>query len=462
MAEINKNFEAKVGSSKSGKRKNKQRKVASNHKDKKSNQSSKHINNDKPSDSHAKAENPGHESDYEIVSPPPMKESDDSFNWLVLLKGLGVVLIIMVATGFIWSSFSDYIAPYMSVFRFDPASDRTFNHLTDRVIALEKRLEVTSAEKKSIKEMEKERSSLQSGVKEIFAQLKRLEVDLDNVKELSGKVGVSVDREDAKAFFDDFTDRLSQLEKYDATVEDLVERLERLESSGSKNIAKNIQLTEEKNLLLRSEINKMQERLDQVELEKSKRRERSQTRMSEKRISDIVDIVSKLRKSVIIGVPYQKQLKVLRGLLKGEDGITTPLLELEKHSTKGVMASHALLEKFLELSGKVVLSSRGEQINSYLPQKIINQLSSLISFRRMDGKAEHSAIDSHLFKIEKSLKNIRLEDAHQFATELINKFPSTKDLMTPWISVVNTRLLADRAIASLHVYVITLIAQGGK
>ena len=201
---------------------------------------------------------------------------------------------------------------------------------------------------------------------------------------------------------------------------------------------------------------------DQVELEKSKRRERSQTRMSEKRISDIVDIVSKLRKSVITGVPYGKQLKGLRGLLKGEDGVTAPLMELEKHSTKGVVTSHALLEKFLELSGKVVLSSRGEQINSYLPQKIINQLSSLISFRRMDGKAEHSVIDSHLFKIEKSIKNRSLDDAHQFATELINKFPSTKDLMTPWISLVNTRLLADRAIASLHIYVITLIAQGGK
>ncbi len=85
-----------------------------------------------------------------------------------------------------------------------------------------------------------------------------------------------------------------------------------------------------------------------------------------------------------------------------------------------------------------------------------------MSFRRMDGNADLSAIDSHLFKIEKSIKNRSLEDAQQSATELIKKFPATKDVMLPWISAVNARLLADRAIASLHVYVITMIAQGGK
>ena len=138
------------------------------------------------------------------------------------------------------------------------------------------------------------------------------------------------------------------------------------------------------------------------------------------------------------------------------------MLELENFSTRGVETPSSLKQAFSDLSGKIVVVSKSSKNSETLTQRILNSAASLIAFRRVDGKADSTSVDAYIVKVENSLRAGNLEGAKLFATNIIRDFPETLKIIHSWISSVNERLLAERAIASLHVYTVALIAQSGK
>ena len=93
------------------------------------------------------------------------------------------------------------------------------------------------------------------------------------------------------------------------------------------------------------------------------------------------------------------------------------------------------------------------------PVRVSSQVLSLVSVRRVDGKARKKSIDTYIANVENALEKSNLDDVLHATKKLIHAFPSGTLIVQPWLSAVKARLLAERAVTSLHVYVVALIAQ---
>jgi len=389
---------------------------------------------------------------YEVVSPPPTIDPYKGFSWGALLIKASFLILFVGGLFVSWPFWSPYIDPYFPILKDNSTSDPQLRGLVDRITALESRVDGEIKEDNSISDLEVERTRLQNGVEKLFNRLQTLEKSHEEVKQMFADAGVYMDNEEAQRTFDKLTERLSLLERRGGDVASLAGRLHALESTGSEDVVFALKRAEDMNQRLNLTLKNLQERLNKVE----------QSGVAELRISRIPTIilaVSQLRRSVLSGRPFLKDLNVLRGVLSSNDGMKAPVMILERYSKSGISTILGLRQYFTKISRVLVTKSRVTKKSDDWYENIRSRIFSLVSIRRIDGDSDESSLESYILKVEKFLETEDLRSAVKAFKELTVQFTEMTKIVEPWLNKANARLLAERAITSLHVSAIALLDQ---
>ena len=117
-------------------------------------------------------------------------------------------------------------------------------------------------------------------------------------------------------------------------------------------------------------------------------------------------------------------------------------------------------ERFEALAGKIVQASRQVEEKDWL-DRAVNRMSKLVSWRRVDGRAEKSSVDALVASAEAHLKAGDLKAAIKAVEGLSVNTPANAKaaaVAASWLADAKARLAADRAIAGLHLHALSLLA----
>ena len=77
-------------------------------------------------------------------------------------------------------------------------------------------------------------------------------------------------------------------------------------------------------------------------------------------------------------------------------------------------------------------------------------------------EANKGTIESFVAQVERHLRQGDLTAAEKTANQIKDVSESAAKIVEPWLKGVKNRLMVERAVASLHVYAVSLIAHGKK
>ena len=405
----------------------------------------------------ASAKNDGDTTTYEVVTPPTPIDRPKSSGFGTFLLFVLVIGMVGVGTYLTWPRWSPYVAAYVPMLEYKPAPDPNLAKLSIRIEALEEDAKNLSNAQNTIAEMEKERARLQDGVKSLLGRLDQMEAAVDNVKQLIAATGVGVDNEEAKKSFERIAKRLAELEKSGGNVETLAERIAQIESvtktSGAKGADEAIKQAEAARLRLNDAVNNIEDRLNKFETSRSEKAPAS----SDGPTSATILAISQLRKTVLSGQPYMKDMEALE-VVSGEDqGMKAAMLVLKKSAGSGVLTVPDLRDRFSRSAGAIVTASTALQGDGWLEQAA-NRVRSYVSVRRVDGSAAEATVDAVVSSAEDSLKAGDLAGAVKKVEGLEDLSVPAARVAAPWLALAKARLSAERSITGLHVYAVTLVA----
>jgi hypothetical protein len=112
-----------------------------------------------------------------------------------------------------------------------------------------------------------------------------------------------------------------------------------------------------------------------------------------------------------------------------------------------------LKQQFAAIAGKIVHASRVTDKPGWL-DRVSNRISSLATWRRIDGKGSDAPTDAMVADAESRLKAGDLKAAVT-AVESLSVNDKAAAVANSWLVAAKARLTADRAIASLHIHAIS-------
>ena len=394
------------------------------------------------------------QSSYEVVSPPTPIDRSHKGNGIVgFLLSLVIIVVLMGGAYITWPSWSPYVADRFPMLEYKPAPDPLLSKLTDRINALEAEVQGRSAAEQTIAEMEQERARLQDGVKSLLARLNEVESAVGNVKQMITATGVGAESEQARQSFQRIAERLADLEKRGGTVADLTQRLSDMEAVGTGDADLAIKRAEEANQRLNEAVSNIESRLTEFE----NKRGQPATEVAGATATAMVLAISQLRKTVLSGQPFVRDLESIQAVSGDDHGMKAALLVLSKHATSGVATLADLRERFSQTAGSIVAAAGKTEGGSWI-ENAANRLRSFIAIRQIDGNAPESSVDSYVLRAESKLKASDLEGAAKALEGLDKVSPLSAIAASDWIAAARARLSAERAVSSLHVYAVSLIA----
>jgi hypothetical protein len=393
-------------------------------------------------------------SAYEVVSPPaPIDRSHKGF-------GFGSFMMILIFIGLFaggayitWPNWSPYVADRFPILEYKQAPDPVLSKLTDRINALEAEAQDRGQSLISISEMEKERARLQSGVKSLLGRLDELEGAVSSVKQMIVAAGNGADSEEARLSFQRISERLAELEKNNDVVAGLAQRMSEIETIGKGGADSAVKLAEEANQRLNQAVTKIESRITEFE------KERDEPAAVPANVLGPAAVVAigQLRKTILSGQPFAKDLEAVHALSADDHGMKAALLVLNKHAGSGVATLADLRERFSRQAGTIVAATNIVENGGWV-ENATNRLRSFISIRQVDGSAPADSIDSYVQRADGSLKAGDLENAVKIIGELEGVSTPAAKAAADWLEAAKARLSAERAVSSLHVYAVSLIA----
>ena len=394
------------------------------------------------------------QASYEVVSPPtPIDRSHKGSGIVGFLLSLVIVAVLAGGTYITWPNWSPYVADRFPVLEYRPAPDPLLVKLTDRIDALEAEAQGRSNAEKTIAEMEKERVRLQDGVKSLLARLDELEGAVGNVKQMIAATGVGAESGETRQSFQRISERLAELEKRGGVVANLTQRLSNIEMAGAGDADMAIRRAEEANQRLNEVVSNIENRLTEFE----NKRPQPLAETTAAPASATVLAISQLRKTILSGQPFVQDMEAIQAVSGNDHGMKAALLVLEKHAASGVATLANLRERFSQTAGAIVTAAGQAEGGSWI-ENATNRLRSIIAIRQVDGRAPENSVDSYVLRAESSLEAGDLEGAVRILEDLEDVSPLSTKAARDWLSAARARLSAERAVSSLHVYAISLIA----
>jgi hypothetical protein len=120
-----------------------------------------------------------------------------------------------------------------------------------------------------------------------------------------------------------------------------------------------------------------------------------------------------------------------------------------------------LRTEFFKISGAIVSAENEGTENSWL-ENTQKRVRALILIRKVGSGTDEISIDAFVAQVEEHLRNGDLAAAVKIASQIKGVSEPAAKILKPWLEGAKNRLMVERAVASLHVYAVSLMVHGKK
>lgn len=294
-------------------------------------------------------------------------------------------------------------------------------------------------------DIEGERDALNKKLATLIDRMGSLEQQLGDMRKMVEATTVSGDAVDANKTLQALSGRLLKIEQSNAAVGTVMDRLNRLE----QDVSDATRAAAEPSAKVTAAMGEMAKRLNSLEAG-SENRGRQTAEQSNAQA--LVLAVGQLRETLRGGEPYSQALQTLLRLGGGDPQITRVANSLMSNAASGVVSLKTLTRDYAAVASDIAAMPTAG--GGFFAQTL-NRLTSLVKVRRVDQAGENSGSAGALTdKAGRALSDGDLQTAVSALQELKNP-PAT---VLAWTRRAKTRLAAERALASLNVYAVSLLA----
>lgn len=336
---------------------------------------------------------------------------------------IGLALFVAVIAGIVYASlplWSHVIAPYFS----------GLLSQTEDTPAAGAPAEAPPGNETSLQALMSERQQLREELSRLMARMESIENSVESVKKMihaaAGKVGETGKGSNLLAL----SERLGELEKSGETVKSLLHRMDQFEKDGGQ-------------------------------LNAAGASDGASARA-------LVLAVANLRQAISRDAPFEKSLETLKAVGGENPDIKTAVALLAKTARTGIPTLSTLRDRFELLAGRIVSASKTLEELGWM-ERAANRLSSLVTWRRIDEKGDSASIDAIVARAEARLREGDLQaavksleglSANAQAKTKAGTKANAKALAQAafWLEDAKARVVAERAVATLHIHAISLLA----
>jgi hypothetical protein len=260
-----------------------------------------------------------------------------------------------------------------------------------------------------------------------------VERSLNSVRDIVKATNLPLQAEDARKSLDELSQRIARLEDTGA-VSDLKQNLEQLD-------AENQQIS--------ATVAEISERMRGLEA--------TDTAADAKARATVL-AAGDLREALRAAAPFTAELDALRAAASGQPEIEKILDELAPLAAAGVPTLTTLTDRFDRVARDVSSAARRIEGDGWMAT-VVNRLASLVSIRRTDDGDGGDSVDGVLVRAESALADGDLIGAVN-ALESLTDAPA--EAAAGWLADARARVLAERAMAVLHVHAVSLMAPAAR
>ena len=387
-------------------------------------------------------------ADYVVVTPPPTIDPLHGSGISITILSAAVVAISAYAS---WPVWSPYVAEQFPILEYKPTVDPRVAGLVGRLDALEAQTSGGVVKSTTISDMEKERIRLRGEVGQLLRRLNSIEKTISGVKQLVKATNYDATTGETKRAIDQITQRLSELEKGGDNFGVLTNRLNQLETMSALGSGETEKRVTDSTKKMNSLIGELEGRVHTLE---------ESGQISEGANSDaaaIILAVSQLRKSNVTGEPFDKDTDVLIALAKDHPDMLVALSILEKTAKSGASTIITLRAEFSKIASDVVRIGNASSGNNWL-DGVKKRVLALVSIRKTGAELDDVSVDALVAQTEEHLRQGDLTAAVKIINQLKAVSKPAAETAEPWLKRAKNRLMVERAVASLHVYAVSLVA----
>ncbi len=363
----------------------------------------------------------------EADAPAPAAQAAQRSGGLRRVLGLlGFLVVIGIGAGLMnWPFWAEILTPYGSGVEAEPAETPAAAVPAAAVTAAAPPM---TADKggQSIEEMRTERQQLRQELNRLMARMETIEKSVDSVKKLIQVTASISEKGNTGKNSAALAERLSELEDSSESIKSLLQRMDKLETDSAA----------------------------QIGAEPNARAGGGQSG----RARAIVLAVASLRQAVAMDEPFENPLEVLNALSGDDPDIKSAVLVLSKSSVAGIPTLATLRERFDGLAGKIVQASKTLEETGWM-ERATNRIMSLVTWRRVGDGAEASSPDAIVARAEARLRAGDLKGAID-ALEGLSSHAKAARVAATWMKDAKARVFAERAVATLHIHAVSLLAPG--
>ncbi len=405
----------------------------------------KEENEDKKGESKGTGQGPWTPTDETIEAPAketpaspqstPVQRSGSSFS---LLWGLALLAILFgggYATLPLWKV---YVPDLNKIAQDEPQAPAPAS-LAQEMTRLDQSGETTQ-------DVEREREALSSTLNALIERLDSVEQQLTDVRKMVDATALPDEVASANKSLQQLSGRLMKIEESNEAVGTVLTRLTRLE----KDIADAANAPVEPPAEMTAAIGKISERLNTLETGGANR---SRLTSEQSNAQALVLAVGQLRQTLPSGAPYSMDLQTLLRLGGNDPEIAKLAAELEAHAGTGVSSLKSLSRSYDELVDEITASAPDAEQGFFA--QTLARLTSLVRVRRLeDADGDATSVEGMAARAAQALADGDL----QAALTILQGVPNASAGVQEWIGQAQTRLDAERALALLNVYAVSLLA----
>lgn len=266
----------------------------------------------------------------------------------------------------------------------------------------------SAADGPTLEQLKKERNQLRADLDRVMARLETVEQAVDTAKNMARAMESPADKLQAGQAIPQLTQRLAALERSDSSLKALQKRVERMEKDASG------------------------------------------------AAQALVLAVAALNEAIVKGEPYAKPLEGLAAIAKDDPNVKAAAALLARHAKTGVPTLAVLRARFDAIAGRIVQASRTADDSGWMA-RAADRIASLVTWRRVGDNAKPDTVDALVARAETLLKAGDLAGAVKALNDLAGERKASA-VAGPWLADAKARLAAERAVASLHLHALSLLA----
>lgn len=354
---------------------------------------------------------------------------------MIPLAALSTLLLLAVIGGVLYAArpfWSPHVEAYVRAVRQEPAPDPRVDALAGRVAALEDAAGEGMASGDALAELERMRVDIGGQVAALVDRVTTLEQGLEAVRAMVKAANLPSQAADARKALDELSARLAHLEQSESAAQ-LREGVDRLDAESAR--------------LSRSVADIIQ-RLERME------EERSQTVGASQSVRAVVLAAGQLREALRTSAPFADELAALREAVGDQPDLASLADELAPHAATGIPVLAALGDRFGAVARRAAAAERRIDGDGWLAAAV-NRLTSLVTIRRTAVGDAEDTTDAAIARAEAAIADGDLVAAVKALEGLQG---AAAEAAAGWLRQARARILAERAMAVLHIHAVSLIA----